>query len=69
MKTSPFRAGREVRKYVYAVKVTRISKTFISILPQPLIYNFTANSIITSSDGEEIPIWNTMLIIKIDAYN
>lgn len=58
-----------ITKYIYAVKITPTSKTFIGPLPQPLIYNFTAYNVITLSNGVKIPIWNTTLILEINAYN
>ena len=58
-----------ISKYVYAVKITPTSKTFIGPLPKPLIYNFTTYSVITLSNGVEIPIWNTTLVLEINAYN
>jgi len=58
-----------ITNYIYAVKITPISKTFIGPLPKPLIYNFTAYNVITLSNGVKIPVWNTTLILQINAYN
>jgi len=58
-----------ITKYIYTVKNTPTSKTFIGPLPQPLLYNFTVYNNITLSTGVKIPIWNTTLILEINAYN
>mgnify|MGYP001772586935 CR=1 FL=1 len=58
-----------ITKYIYAIKITPASKTFIGTLPQPLIYNFTAYNTITLSNGVKVPVWTTTLILEINAYN
>jgi len=58
-----------ITKYIYAIKITPTSKTFIGPLPQPIIYNYTAYNTITLSNGMKIPVWNTTLILEINAYN
>ncbi|MEM1645854.1 MAG: hypothetical protein QXL96_08320 [Ignisphaera sp.] len=57
-----------ITKYVYAAKITPNSRVIIGPLPKPITYNFTSFSIIKIGNMN-IPIWNTTLVLQINAYN